>query len=137
MTPEELRRIRVGAFHRLAAEELDAARLLATSHPAQAAYFLQQSVEKLARGVLEMLDVPVGPTHNIHQLALLMAGQDAWRDRFAALDELSVAATRYRYPGPKGTLGAMPLDRLVRLLDGVGRLNEEFGAILLAFANND
>jgi HEPN domain-containing protein len=137
MTPEELRRLRVGAFRQLASEELEAARVLEASHPAQAAYFLQQSVEKLARGILEMLDVPVGPTHNIHQLAQLMEGKDAWREQFAALDELSVAATRYRYPGPKGNLSAMPKDRLARLLGDVDRMNEEFGAILLAYTNAD
>jgi len=137
MSPEELRRLRVRAFQQLAEQELDAARLLAQGHAGQSAYFLQQSVEKLARGLLEMLDIPVGPTHNIHQLAVLMGEKPEWSARFVALDELSVAATRYRYPGPKGNLATISQDRLDRLMADVEALNKKFGAILLAYLNQD
>lgn len=65
MNELEFRIRRVLAFRDLAAQELDAARLLTGQHGPQSAYFLQQSVEKLLRGVLEMLDVPAGPSHNI------------------------------------------------------------------------
>ncbi len=53
MTPDELRRLRILSFLQLAREELDVALEIKANHRRQAAYFLQQSVEKLLRGVLE------------------------------------------------------------------------------------
>ncbi|MDG3578610.1 HEPN domain-containing protein [Rhizobium sp. YJ-22] len=137
MKAEELRARRILAFRDLAAQELDAARLLAEGHGAQAAYFLQQSVEKLARGLLEMLDIPVGPTHNIQQLARMMDGRPEWTERFAALDELSVASTRYRYPGPKGNISTVDPKRLGELIVAVTALHEEFAAVLTAFTRKN
>lgn len=137
MNELEFRIRRVLAFRDLAAQELDAARLLSEQHGPQSAYFLQQSVEKLLRGVLEMLDVPAGPSHNIDHLARLIPQRAEWTERFAALDELSVASTRYRYPGPKGTIASIDPVRLKRLIEAVSALNDEFGAVLTAYARND
>lgn len=134
MNAEEIRRKRVEAFRTLASEELDAARLLRKSHPAQAAYFLQQAVEKLLRGLLEMQDVPTGPTHNIQMLASMLKDSPEWVKKFDAVDELSVAATRYRYPGPKGNLSSMDEGRLRFLFEEVEKLDGEFGAVLETFA---
>jgi HEPN domain-containing protein len=134
MTAEDIRRKRVSAFATLAVKELEAARLLMETHPEQAAYFLQQSVEKLLRGLLEMQKVASGPTHNIQQLASLLTDAGEWSERFKALDELSVAATRYRYPGPHGNLGSIDRHRLGFLLGEVERLNRDVGAVLAKFA---
>lgn len=102
MTPDDLRLKRVMSFRDLAASELRAAEMLSQSLRGQSAYFLQQCAEKLARGVLEIEDVKVGPTHSITQLAQLMSAHPEFASRFKGLDELSPAATRYRYPGPSG-----------------------------------
>lgn len=134
MNAEDIRRKRVSAFATLAVKELEAARLLMETHPEQAAYFLQQSVEKLLRGLLEMQQVASGPTHNIQQLASLLTDAGEWSERFKALDELSVAATRYRYPGPHGNLGSIDRHRLGFLLGEVERLNRDVSAVLAKFA---
>jgi HEPN domain-containing protein len=134
MKAEEIRRKRVSAFATLAEKEFEAARLLMDTHPEQAAYFLQQCVEKLLRGLLEMQEVASGPTHNIQQLASLLTEAGDWRKRFSALDELSVAATRYRYPSPTGTIGTINRDRLMFLLGEVEELKRDAGAVLTKFA---
>ena len=133
MTPEELRRRRVEGFRRIASEELSAAKLLSGELRSQAAYFLQQCVEKLARGILEIDDVPVGPTHQIHQLSRMMVGRDELAIKFAKLDELSSAATKYRYPGPLGQISEISEQRLVFLMSEVDALYAEVSGILSSF----
>lgn len=114
-------------------EEFAAAESLEAKFPEQAAYMLQQSLEKLLRGLLEMKDIPCGPTHNLQALASLMDDTTGLADRFKALDELSVAATRYRYPGPQGNLRKIDRTRLAFLMKETAKLNAEVGAILGAF----
>jgi HEPN domain-containing protein len=133
MTPHELRLRRVEGFRKIATEELSAAKLLSGEHRPQAAYFLQQTVEKLARGILEIDDVPVGPTHQIHQLSRMMKGRDELAARFAKLDELSSAATKSRYPGPTGQVSDISEQRLTFLMGEVEELNHDVSAILSAF----
>jgi HEPN domain-containing protein len=133
MTAEELRRRRIESFRKLAFEEMSAAKMLSESHSGQSAYFLQQCVEKLVRGVLEIHDVPAGPTHQIAQLAYLLGKENVYAKRFAAFDELSVAATRYRYPGPHGEVRTMSAERLAHLLREVEGLREEIDAVLMEY----
>ena len=133
MTPHELRLRRVEGFRRIALEELSAANLLSGEHRPQAAYFLQQTVEKLARGILEIDDIPVGPTHQIHQLSKMIKGRDELASRFAKLDELSSAATKFRYPGPMGQVSDISEQRLTFLMGEVEQLNRDVSAILSAF----
>ena len=130
MTAEELRRRRIESFRKLAFEELSAAQMLAETHSGQSAYFLQQCVEKLGRGVLEINDVPAGPTHQIAQLAYLLGKENVYAKRFATFDELSVAATRYRYPGPHGEVRTMRPERLAYLLREVEGLRNDIDAVL-------
>jgi HEPN domain-containing protein len=124
----------VAAFRRLAGEELDAAKLLADKHGSQAAYFLQQSVEKLVRGLLEVSGTPAGPTHQILQLARMLDPENVFVGRFVDLDELSAASTRYRYPSPSGEVKAMSSIRLGVLIDKVQALHDEVGVVLDDFA---
>ena len=130
MTPQDLKLRRVESFMALAVKELSAAKMLSGEHREQSAYFLQQSVEKLARGLLEVSDVLVGTTHNIRQLAGMMVGHDILAARFVALDELSIAATRYRYPGPQGQLSDISAPRLLRLMQDVELLNSDVAVVL-------
>jgi HEPN domain-containing protein len=134
MTPEELQRRRVSAFRALAEKELEAARLLGPRHAGQAAYFLQQCVEKLVRGVLETRGIAVGPTHQILQLARMLGADDPLAATFAELDELSVAATRYRYPSPNGEVRSMKESDLLGLLARVETLFELVAPMLDRFS---
>jgi len=88
----------------LAREELRAASTLMKDSPRQAVYFQQQTVEKLLRGVLEAEDIFAGPTHNIRGLTDLLPKGHRFYDLFLEFEELSSAATRYRYPGGAGRL---------------------------------
>lgn len=133
MTPHELRLRRVEGFRRIATEELSAAKLLSGEHRPQAAYFLQQTVEKLARGILEIDDIPVGPTHQIHQLSRMMKGREELASRFAKLDELSSAATKFRYPGPTGQVGDISDQRLAILMSEIDSLHSDISSILSDF----
>lgn len=137
MTPHELRLRRVEGFRKIATEELSAAKLLSGEHRPQAAYFLQQTVEKLARGILEIDDIPVGPTHQIHQLSKMMKGRDELASRFARLDELSSAATKFRYPGPLGQVSDISDQRLTFLMEEVEQLHRDVLAILSNFLKGE
>jgi hypothetical protein len=53
-------------------------------------------VEKLLRAVLEAEGVPVGPTHNIRQLADMLPPDHVLKARFLEFETLSSAATRFR-----------------------------------------
>jgi HEPN domain-containing protein len=133
VTPSELRIRRVAAFRKIAMEELSAAKMLSGEHRPQSAYFLQQAVEKLARAILEIDDVPVGPTHQIQQLARMMVGRSELVSRFVKLDELSSAATKFRYPGPTGNLSDISAAKLELLHIEVVSLLSEVGAVIDEF----
>jgi HEPN domain-containing protein len=99
---------RIGAFLQLAHEELEAARALPGTARRQAAYFRQQSAEKIARAILAHAGVLFGTGHNLGQMAASLPHDHPWRDKLNALDKHSPAATRYRYPGPTGRLAEPP-----------------------------
>jgi len=133
MTPEELQKLRVKSFLQLAREEFEVALELREKHRRQAAYFLQQSVEKLLRGILETESIPAGPMHNIRGLADLLPKGHALHARFVELDELSPAATRYRYPSPRGTVSDFDDRRMQSLLPLVDALLRDAGALMERF----
>jgi hypothetical protein len=108
---------RIAAFLQLAQEELDAARALPGTARRQAAYFCQQSAEKIARAVLAHAGVPFG----LGQMAASLPPDHPWRGKLNALDKHSPAATRYRYPGPTGRLAEPP--SAARLLEDIRELS--------------
>ena len=115
MTAEDHRRRRISSFMTLAREELNAAAVLPKENERQAAYFQQQAVEKMLRAVLEAEDVSVGPTHNIGDLAGRLPAGHTLRGEFCRFDGLSVAATRYRYPGGSGRLASPMAGEVARV----------------------
>jgi HEPN domain-containing protein len=136
VTAEAQKRRRVASFLALAEEELAAARILLDKLPRQAAYFQQQCVEKLLRAVLEAEGVPVGPTHNIRQLADMLPANHELKPRFLDFETLSSAATRFRYPTASGAVASPPsgdassrqedIERLKRdVIRSLGRFDKE------------
>jgi HEPN domain-containing protein len=99
---------RIAAFIALAEDELEAARLLAAGQRRQAAFYLQQSAEKLARAILTAAGIPFGTSHNIGQMAATLPAEHPWRAKILALDRHSPAAARFRYPTPGGRLPEPP-----------------------------
>ncbi|WP_377288882.1 HEPN domain-containing protein [Rhizobium sp. SG2393] len=130
MTPEELRHQRIRAFRQLAQEEFEVALEIKVKHRRQAAYFLQQSVEKLLRGVLEVAGIPAGPMHNIRALAELLGKDHVLFETFVELDELSPAATRFRYPSPKGTVADFDETKFDALVPKIEALMKEAGTLM-------
>jgi HEPN domain-containing protein len=102
LTHDQIKARRVSAFITLADKELASARHLVAVAPEHAAYFLQQSVEKLLRAVLEHEAKLAGPSHNIRFLAELLTRDHLLYAAFIAFDGLSSASTRYRYPTELG-----------------------------------
>lgn len=99
---------RVRSYIALADEELSAAQTIAIAHRRQAAYFVQQAAEKLARAILTSEKMAFGTSHNLGQMAATLPPSHPWRPRLMALDKHSPAATRYRYPAPGGRLAEPP-----------------------------
>ena len=104
MTADPVAVARVRSFIQLAREEFQVARELKVSHRRQSAYFLQQAVEKALRGLIEASGKAAGPTHSIRGLSDILPKDHGMRERFIALEPLSAAATRYRYPSASGSL---------------------------------
>jgi hypothetical protein len=104
LTPELIRKRRIDGFLLIAGEELDGASRFAEPLPRQASYFLQPTVEKLLRAVLELENFPAGPSHNIMGFAQLLPSNHDLRDMFLEFDDLSSASTRYRYPNERGVV---------------------------------
>jgi len=96
------------AFLTLADEELHAARMLSAGAPRQAAYYIQQAVEKAARALLTAAGIPFGTGHNLGLMASALPAVHPLKDRLTGLDRHSGAATMYRYPSPAGRLSAPP-----------------------------
>jgi HEPN domain-containing protein len=97
-TSDQIRAKRIAAFLQIAEKEGKSARHLLPIAPEHSAYFVQQSVEKLLRAVLEHEDQPAGSTHNIRMLAETLPKGHQLYGQFLAFDSLSSASSRYRYP---------------------------------------
>jgi len=133
LTPETIRRRRIEGFLLIAGEELDGASRVADPLPRQAAYFLQQSVEKLLRAVLELEAVPAGPSHNIAALAQLLPSDHELKSVFLSFDDLSTASTRYRYPNERGVVRAVDSGEIKSRLNDVGVLDARVRSYIHAY----
>jgi HEPN domain-containing protein len=124
-------RRRIAAFLQLAQEEMRCAAMLVDAAPRQSAYFCQQCAEKIARAVLAAEGIPFGPGHNLGQMAAALPELHPWREKLAALDKHSPAATRFRYPSPVGRLfDPPPADRLRADLAELATLLDEAEGVL-------
>ena len=121
---------RIDAFLTIADEELAAAEKLHVVLPRQAQYFLQQTVEKLVRAVLESEDVVAGAGHNITMLAGMLPVAHALGKIFFEFEHLSTASTKYRYPTSGGAIQSIKAPEVARTLSEVKNLREEVRAFL-------
>ena len=102
MGAREQKQRRIQSFLALGEEEKKAAEILLGLLPRQAAFFQQQAAEKLVRALLEVEDLVAGPTHNLRTLIDLLPRDHAMREDLLRLEDLSSAATRFRYPSGSG-----------------------------------
>lgn len=112
----------------IASEELEAARRLQTALPRQAEYFLQQTVEKLLRAVLEVETVAAGVGHGLADLAHRLPEGHRFREKFKDFDHLSAASTMYRYPTAGGRIASVSAEAVGEELGRVESLNEDVRA---------
>jgi HEPN domain-containing protein len=131
MSVHPLRLKRIRSFLVIAEEEEAAARRLLPDLPRQASFFIQQSVEKLLRAVIEAEDRKAGISHNIKELAGLLPVENPLRQQFVAHEDISSAATRYRYPlGGGGLPEPNPPDDLSAELASIAELRRAVVAFL-------
>jgi HEPN domain-containing protein len=99
---------RLAALVTAAERDIAAAHRLLPDLPDQAIFHVQQAAEKLTRAVCEKEGLAVGRTHNIGQAAAMLPDGHLFKEDLLGLDNLSAAATAWRYPSPGGWLPAMP-----------------------------
>jgi HEPN domain-containing protein len=99
---------RIRTFLELAEQELRASRLLARTNPLQAFYMAAQSAEKIVRAILEKEGIPWGTQHNLGAMGAALPEGHPWKKAVLALDRLSSASTRTRYPTARGDLPKTP-----------------------------
>lgn len=105
---------RIHSFFVLAEEEANAAALLISPNPRQAAFFQQQAVEKMIRALIELERVAAGPTHSLGALADLLGPEHPMRERLKNFDEISSAAAKFRYPTGRGSVPTVDRDTLLQ-----------------------
>lgn len=110
MTDHPHRSRRVAAFMQIGAEELEAARKLLPDHGSQSMFFLQQAAEKFAGALIEADGKVAGTTHNLRALAEILTSEHALFQDLVKVQDLSAAATRYRYPTASGRMLGLDAD---------------------------
>ncbi len=99
---------RLTALVTAAERDIGAAHRLLPDMPDQAIFHAQQAAEKLTRAVCECENLSVGRTHNIGQAAAMLPDGHVFKEDLLGLDNLSAAATAWRYPSPGGRMPADP-----------------------------
>jgi HEPN domain-containing protein len=115
------------SFFVIAEEELSAARRLAPTHPRQAAFYVQQTAEKLLKALLTAEGVGFPYDHNLDRLSGLLPESNELKVYFRPFARFSAWATSHRYPTPHG--GAPPpipeIGDLLQALDDLHSLKLE------------
>lgn len=99
---------RLAALVTAAVRDIGAAHRLLPDMPDQAIFHVQQAAEKLTRAVCEREGIAVGRTHSIGQAAAMLPDGHVFKEDLLGLDNLSAAATAWRYPSPGGWFPAIP-----------------------------
>ncbi|MGH7125515.1 MAG: HEPN domain-containing protein [Stellaceae bacterium] len=100
---------KAGAFLDLAATDLAHAKANLRAFPRHAAFTLQQAAEKIIKAVLSAESVPfLGTSHQLEDLVGRIPEKNPFRADLLALGHLTSAATRYRYPTPRGDVPEDP-----------------------------
>jgi HEPN domain-containing protein len=90
----------IANYLRIAAEDLEGARLLAASQNRNAIYLCQQAAEKVIRAVVtsEGPDKHAGPRHDLAEMVDLIRDGNPLKRSLRAIEHLSQYATTFRYP---------------------------------------
>lgn len=100
---------KAAAFLDLAATDLAHAKANLGSFPRHAAFTLQQAAEKIIKAILSVENVAFpGTSHQLDDLVSRIPATNPFRADLLALGHLTSAATRYRYPTPRGDVPEDP-----------------------------
>ena len=93
---------------RVAKEDLDGARLLASSGNRNAIYLCEQAAEKIIRAVLTSESIHGGIKHHLDAMVDLVPDENPLKPALRAIEHLAAYATSYRYPTPGGRIKNPP-----------------------------
>lgn len=88
----------VANFLRIAAEDLEGARLLAAKSNRNAIYLCEQAAEKVIRAVVTSEGKHAGIKHELAEIVDLIPDENPLKPDLRAIEHLSQYATAYRYP---------------------------------------
>lgn len=98
----------IANFLRIASQDLDGAKLLATARNRNAIYLCEQAAEKVIRAVLTSEGTHAGIRHNLEEMVDLVPDGNPIKPRLRAIELLAAFATTYRYPSAAGKVKASP-----------------------------
>lgn len=88
----------IANFLRIAAEDLEGARLLAAAHNRNAIYLCEQAAEKVIRAVVTSENKHAGIKHDLAEMVDLISDNNPLKSSLRAIEHLSQYATTFRYP---------------------------------------
>ena len=100
--------LHVANFLRVAAEDLDGARLLAASGNRNAIYLCEQAAEKVVRAVVTSEGKHAGTKHELAEMVDLVPDENPLKPALRAIEHLSQYATAYRYPVSSSSTKRIP-----------------------------
>jgi HEPN domain-containing protein len=98
----------IASLLRIAAEDLQGARLLAAAGNRNAVYLCSQAAEKVIRAVLTAEGTHAGVKHLLREMVDLVPDLNPLKPSLRAIEHLGAYATAYRYPTPAGRVIAPP-----------------------------
>jgi HEPN domain-containing protein len=104
----ERKKERLSALLHLAAQDTEAAMLLAAHNNHYAAYHCQQAAEKLMRVLLIHHDIEPGLDHHLDVLVGKLPDDEPWKAKLAPLHKYTPYATTYRYATSSGRVPTSP-----------------------------
>ncbi len=120
--------ILIASLVRIAREDLDGARLLASRNNRNAIYLCEQAAEKIIRAILTSEGVHAGIRHSLRQMVDEgVPDANPLKTQLAEIAVLEDYATAFRYPTPAGRVPAAPVgtkfavlaDKVAVILDEV------------------
>jgi HEPN domain-containing protein len=98
---------------RVAHEDLDAARLLASAANRNAIYLCEQAAEKIIRAVLTSEGIHAGIKHHLDEMVALVPDTNPLKPALRSIEYLAAYATAYRYPTAEGRIKPSPSPQAV------------------------
>lgn len=98
----------IANFLRVALEDLDGAKQLASTKNRNAVYLCEQAAEKVIRAVLTAEGVHAGTKHQLDEMVDLIPDANPIKPSLRGIEHLAAYATAFRYPSPAGKIKAMP-----------------------------